>query len=143
MLCLIHTGRALTFFFLAQGYIAGSCSAWCPVAWVHTSPCWSGGHYSQIISSRTPLDSSKVLCHFCQFCAMCKLRMNSALQYFLVMWTQYWFLGYTASYWLPTRLYISDHHPLSPIIQAVLTHQTALSFSSRFINFSMKILGEI
>lgn len=70
---------------------------------------------------KDPLDGRNVLCHishFCQFCAICKLRMSSPLQTFLKMWTQHCFLGNPASYWPSTRLYISDHHPLSQTMQA-------------------------
>ena len=56
-------------------------------------------------------------------------------------WTQYWPLGYTTSYWPPTRLHVTDLRPLGLAIQTVFNLYHCSS-SLHFISFFMRILWE-
>jgi len=57
-------------------------------------------------------------------------------------WTQYWPLGYNAIYWPPTRLSVSDHHPLC--LSRKFSSDLAIhSLSPYFISFSVRTLWEI
>ena len=78
-----------------------------------------------------PLDGSTTLgriSHSSQLCITCKLAEDMLCPISQVInedvekdWPQYWFLGYSATYWPPTGLRAMDHNLLGPAIQPVFS----------------------